>query len=90
MAGQQLSDQKKALASTALGMQQKGFTIYSVGAGARYDQQETIDVASFADYVYYNKYPQLTANVAPKLGKDVVKGNYMFDLLTKNIFSSHS
>ncbi|XP_031572994.1 collagen alpha-6(VI) chain-like [Actinia tenebrosa] len=78
MAGQQLFGQKKALKTTVLNMQKRGFRIYTVGAGARYDQQETIDVASFADFVYYNKYPQLTAKIAPKLSKDVVKGRGAF------------
>jgi hypothetical protein len=74
MGGQQVFNQKKALGNVVLNLQQRGFRIYTVGAGARYDQQETIDIASFGDLVFYNKYPQLTTNIAPKLSQAVVKG----------------
>lgn len=73
MSGSQSSAYKKEL--TALLKAKRNYFIYVVGAGKWYNQQETVDVASYADFVYFNRYQKLQPNVTPQMSKAVKKGN---------------
>lgn len=72
MAGSQSSEYKNDLAAVLKA--KRNFFIYVVGTGKWFSQQETVDAASYADFVFYNKYPELTPKVAPKMSKAITKG----------------
>lgn len=72
MAGPHTTSQKQALANEI--KKKRDYDLYAVGAGDSYEQHETLDAASYADFVFFNVYPQLTQKLAPRMSKAILKG----------------